>query len=104
MDDALGVLGDVRLVRDEDDRAAVLLVELLERPEDDLAGSGVEVAGRFVGEDQGRVVDEGARDGDALDLPAGEFVALVHEMRFDNACRKEGSCSALLALFFVTSA
>ncbi len=41
------------------------------------AGLGVEVAGRFVGQDDGGPVDQGAGDGDALALTAGELVGLV---------------------------
>ncbi len=37
-------------------------------------GRGVEVAGRFVGEDQRRIVDQGSRYGDPLLLAPGERV------------------------------
>ena len=63
-------------MRHHDDRVA-LRVELLEERHDLLAGLGVEITGRLVGEDDGRIVDEGARDGDALALAAGEFVGFV---------------------------
>lgn len=43
-----------------------------QQPGDLGAGSGVQVAGGFVGEQQGGVVDEGAGDRDPLLLPAGE--------------------------------
>ncbi len=76
-DDAVGVLGDVGLVGDDDDGVAVG-VELVEEGHDLVAGFGVEVSGRFVGENDGGAVDEGACDGDALTLTAGEFVGLVH--------------------------
>ena len=33
----------------------------------------VEIAGRLVGQNEGRAMDERARDGDALQLPAGQF-------------------------------
>ena len=51
----LGVGGDRGVVRHQDDRDAVLGVELLEHAEDLLAGLRVEVAGRLVG-DQERAV------------------------------------------------
>ena len=76
-DDAVGVLGDVGLVGDEDDGVA-LGVEIVEEGHDLVAGLGVEVSGGLVGEDDGGVVDEGAGDGDALALAAGELVGLVH--------------------------
>ena len=53
-------------------------VELVEEGHDLIAGVGVEVAGGLVGEDDGGLVDEGAGDGDALALAAGELVGLVH--------------------------
>ena len=61
---------------DEDDGAA-LMGEFAEEVEDELAGVGVEVSGGLVGEDNLGVVDEGACDGDALLLAAGELVGPV---------------------------
>ena len=63
--------GGVRIVRHHHDRLAEILVELRKHGQDVLRGGGVEVAGGLVGEDQGRVGDDGAGDGDALLLPAG---------------------------------
>ena len=68
--------GDVGLVRDEDDRVAGL-VEPLEQRHDFDAGLRVEVAGRLVGEQDRRVVDERARDRDALALAARQLVGPV---------------------------
>ena len=64
-------------MRGADDRDAVLGVELLEEVDNLGAGLGVEVAGGFVGEDDGRRVGEGAGHGDALALSAGELEGLV---------------------------
>jgi len=74
--DTARVARNVFLVGDDDDGVA-LLVKLLEERHDLLAGAGVEIAGRLVGEDDGGIVDEGTRDGDALALAAGEFVRPV---------------------------
>ena len=60
-----------------------LAVESVERGHDLDAGLGVEIAGRLVGQDDGRAVDEGAGDGDALALAAGEFVGLVVHARLE---------------------
>ena len=79
MDDAPGVAGDLVFVCDQDDGQPLLAVELLEHVEDLDAGARVEVAGRLVGEEEGGVVDEGAGDGDALLLAAGELGRLVFE-------------------------
>src|SRR5688572_14444210 len=51
------VLGDVGFVGHDHDGLA-LLVQGLEHPEDLFGGGRVEVAGRFVGEEQGRVVHQ----------------------------------------------
>lgn len=74
----MGMLGDFLFVGDDDDGVA-LAGEVFEEVEDFLTGAGVEVSGGFVGEDDGGVVDEGACDGDALALAAGEFVGAVME-------------------------
>src|SRR5688572_6490164 len=76
VDHAVGVLGDVPLVGDEDDGVAVG-VELLEHAHDLLAGGAVEVPGGLVGEQDGRAHDQGPRDGHPLALTAGELVGLV---------------------------
>src|ERR1700692_2498038 len=51
-DDAMGVLGDIGLVGDDDDGVAVG-VKLVEESHDLVAGFGVEVSGGLVGEDDG---------------------------------------------------
>ena len=48
-----------------------------EEVEDLLAGLGVQVAGGLVGQQQGRVVDQGPGDGHPLLLAAGELGRLV---------------------------
>src|SRR5271156_1351130 len=53
-------------------------MKFVEESHDFVAGFGVEVSGGFVGEDDGGLVDQGAGDGDALTLAAGELVGLVH--------------------------
>ena len=94
-DDAMGVLGDVRLVGDEDDGVA-LGVEIVEESHDLFAGFGVEVSGGLVGKNDGGVIDEGAGDGDALALSAGELVWLVHHAgaEVDGFKDRLGACGA----------
>lgn len=75
-DASLGEAGHLGVVGDHDDGVAVA-VEVLEEVGDDLLVGGVEVSGGFVGEEDGRVVDEGASDADALLLSAGEFAGEV---------------------------
>ena len=70
--------GDVVFVRDHDDRLA-RVVQLLEHLHDFVAGLGVEVTGRLVGQDDVGVVDQRAGDRDALLLAAGELRRAVIE-------------------------
>ena len=72
----LAEAGDVELMGDHDDGHAVV-VELLEHAHDLDAGARIQVAGGLVGEEERRLVDEGAGDGDALLLAAGELVGQV---------------------------
>src|SRR5208337_2246995 len=58
---------DICLVRHQHDGVAAG-VELIEEGHDLEAGLGVEVSGGFVGKNDGRAVDQGARDGYALAL------------------------------------
>ena len=72
-DDAFAVGGDVQFVRDHDDGDAGV-VEFLKQPHDFDAGARVEIAGRLVGQHQFGPVDQGAGDGDALLLAAGNWL------------------------------
>ena len=56
------------------------LVDPVEQLHDPDRGDRVEVAARLVGEQQRRVVDEGAGDRDALLLAAGELVGVAVEL------------------------
>ncbi len=76
-DDAVGVFGDAQVVRDEDDGDAALRVQPLEQAHDLRAGLRVEVARRLVGQDDGRLGDQRAGDGDALLLAARQLVGVV---------------------------
>src|SRR5258708_5978759 len=64
--------GDFRLVGHNEQRDA-LLVQFLEQAHDLFAGASVEVSGRLVREDYGRIRYKRARDGNALALPAREL-------------------------------
>ena len=75
-DFALRAGGDERIVRHDDDCSA-LLVQLTEQVEHDLLIPLIEIAGRLVGENQLRVVDERAGDAHALLLTAGQLAGQV---------------------------
>ena len=64
-------------MRDQEERLAVLLVELAQERQDLGGPRRVEVAGGLVGQDQGWAVDERPRDRDALLLAAGELARPV---------------------------
>ena len=60
------------VVRDEYDGLAALL-KSMEGLHYKRSGGGVQVSRRLIGQDDGRVINEGACDGDALHLTAREF-------------------------------
>src|SRR5688572_5199946 len=70
------VIGDVGLMGHQEDRVARLM-QLVEQVHDLPGGVRVEVAGGLVGEQERRLVDQGAGDGYALTLAAGELVRVV---------------------------
>jgi len=76
VDDTVAIVEDAGVVGDDDHSATVLFGEAAEDIEDGAAGGGIEGGGRFVGEDDGGVAGEGAGDGDALLLAAGEVGGL----------------------------
>ncbi len=61
---------------DQEDRGAVD-AESVEEREDFFGGDRIEVSGRFVGQQEGRIVGEGAGDRDALTFTDGEFAGPV---------------------------
>jgi len=67
---------NILFMRHEDDRVAGF-VQTREQLHDFLAGSRVEGARGLVGEDDGRMVAQGPRDGDSLTLSTRQFVRTV---------------------------
>ena len=80
LDHAAAHAVDHRLVVGGDDHRRPGAVDAVEQLHDPDRGLGVEVAGRLVGQQQRRVVDERARDRHALLLAAGELVGEVVEL------------------------
>ncbi len=78
LDVAARIVGDIGVVGHEDDGSA-LGVELLEEDENLETGSCVEVTRCLIGENHGRVVDQGAGYGHTLHLSTRHLVALVIE-------------------------
>ena len=84
---SLRVGGDVLLVRDHDDRDAVL-VELLKNRHDLDAGAAVEIPGRFIRQQHLRIIDQRARNRDALLLTAGKLTRkMVLTTREPDRCK-----------------
>src|SRR5262245_2033143 len=75
-DDETRMRCDVRFVRDHYHRLTRVR-ETLEDAHDLFGRLRVEVTRRLVGEQHGRIVHQGARDGDALTLAAGKLVRTV---------------------------
>ena len=77
LDLAIGGGGNRLAVGDEKDGGFLFASEASDELDDGVTGGGVEIAGGFVGEKNRRLVDEGAGDGGALKLSAGELVGAV---------------------------
>ena len=73
MDDSLAVVRDISLMRDNNDGLA-LVVELIDQRHNFPAGLAVQVTGGLIGQQNGRMTDQGAGNGYPLALPAGELV------------------------------
>ncbi len=69
----LAWLCDVLFVSDQHDGDA-FAVQFVEQSHDFFAGLAVQIAGRFIGKDQARVVDQRTRNRHALLLAAGNLV------------------------------
>src|SRR5256714_13613971 len=96
-DDAVGVAGDVRLVRDEDECYPAHAVESLENLHHLDGGARIQITRRLVGEYERGVVDERARYRHALLLTARKLVrvALLATGEPDRAERLDGAAVAL---------
>jgi len=77
-DDALAAIGHVLIVRDHDDGQS-LFVQIIDELQDRLAGLRVKITRRLIGHDDRGIHDEGTGDGDALLLPAGQFLGAMRE-------------------------
>jgi len=70
------IIGDLLIVCDQHDGPAFRM-QSAEELHDVAGGLAVEIAGRFVGEDDARFVDEGPGDGHPLPLATGKLVGPV---------------------------
>ena len=74
---AIGAARDLEVVGDDHHGGAEPRVEIADQREDVVASLGVEVAGRLVGQQDGRIDRQRARDGDPLALAARQLVGQV---------------------------
>ena len=74
---AVGGGGHFRAMGDEHDGSFLLAGQPGDEFDDGRAGGGVEIAGGFIGEEHGGLMDKGAGEGGALELTAGELVWAV---------------------------
>ena len=74
---AIREFGQVLIVGDDDEGLAIIGAELVDQAVHFLGSAAVEVAGGFVGENEGGSVDEGAGYGHALLFAATEFAGFV---------------------------
>src|SRR5262245_58606574 len=70
---AVGLPGELVVVRGDDECDAQRRLELDEQIPDHLAGLGIQVAGWLIGQDESRMADQRARDRDALLLAARQL-------------------------------
>ena len=77
--DAIGALDGRQAMGDHDGGAPAH--QRLERSLHRALALGVERRGRLVEQQDGRVLEDGARDGQALALPAGELGAVLADLR-----------------------
>ena len=68
---------DIRLMRHHDDGDALFAIQRAERLHNLVRISGIEIAGRFIRQQQARLVDQGAGDRDPLLLPARQLARRV---------------------------
>ncbi len=68
LQDAVGHGGALPAVGDQEDRLPLFLVEFLQYFQDLAPRGGIEIAGRFIGKDDFRIIDQGPADGHPLHL------------------------------------
>ena len=75
--DAVAVRAHLRIVGNDHKSLLARSVELVHHAENIVGRLAIEVAGRFVGPDDGRLVDQGTCNGDALTLATRQLGGLV---------------------------
>ena len=76
-DDAPGIRGHVRLVRDHDNGNPLLAVELAQQIHDFLATGRIQIPGGLIRHEDGGTRDDGPGNRHPLLLAAGQFIGIV---------------------------
>ena len=76
-EDPVHMAGQLHVVRGDQGGDARGLGQIAQGFEHRLAGGRIQIAGRFVGQQQARTIGQGAGDGDALLFPARQLRRLV---------------------------
>src|SRR5215472_1158109 len=95
MRNAIGELKDARVMRDDDECPVMHLACATQHVHHCEPGIVIEVAGRFVADDQPRVMDEGARNCDTLLFTAAQFARQGIGARTKPHCVDRLSCPPL---------
>ena len=64
-------------MRHHDDRAWLIINQAAQQVQNIFTGLAVQITGGFIGQQERRVIDQGAGDGDTLLLPAREFIGAM---------------------------
>src|SRR6266851_449859 len=92
---------DGKVVADQDAAQPAALAQLAQQIEDLRLNRDVEGRGRLVEQEQARLENEGARDGDALALPTGELMRVAVKEMAAEADIVEHTLNAALAIVHV---
>ena len=77
LDLPLAAPGEIRRVRDHDQGHSARALQIEQKVQNCRCIGAVEIAGWLIGENERRIVDDAARDGDSLTLPAGQLLGQV---------------------------
>ena len=83
----VGSRGEIAVMGDDDDGAVVVVCKVHQDPLHVGAGGSIEVAGRFIGQDQQRIVGQRTGDGNPLALPTRK----LSRQLFRFACQTEAA-------------
>lgn len=94
-DQAVGAVDDLAVVGGEDECSAETPVDVAHQRQDSFAGLVIEIRSGLIGQDDVRLSDQGARDGNPLALPAAQLIrAMTRELGELHDVEKVGNAPA----------